>query len=275
MLKRLVLAVLIVAMTGGTSPVIALFLTSDTLDTLRDSATEMSLDDDQLDLAPVDLTGLAIEASDIAPRPVGGIGRPAGEAAAREEPPTQNNIAPTDDPLASMLRSLLNTTDGSDGENGPAADAPSRSDTAVAQGGAGLRPRDLELEARVKLLKEAIVSMVEEALSPQVDGRGRVTFSMLGVDGFHVDKTNETVSIGFRDSGFQPVITTALSHNPWAVSGSGERRPTIQVEEERLTLYRLAFLVWDIVSHPATIGIVCLILFIRLIIALMRIRQVH
>lgn len=246
-----------------------------TSDTLPESAAEVSLEDVQLDLAPADLTGPPGKASDVEPRRVNDSERPARAGAAHEESPTQNELPPIHDPLASMLRSLVNSLGGSGGENGHATDAHSGSGAAVRRGEAGVRPRDLELEARIKSVKEAIVSEIEAALSPQVDERGHVTFSMLGVDGFHVDKTNGTVSVGFRDSGFQPVIKSALSHNPWAVSVGAERRPTVQDEAERLTLYRLAFLVWDVVSHPATIGIVCLVLFIRLTISLIRFRQVH
>jgi limonene-1,2-epoxide hydrolase len=75
-----------------------------------------------------------------------------------------------------------------------------------------------EITAAVLRMEEGLAEVLGEALDARVDEDGRVTFSMAGVEGFHLSAGNGQVSLGHGDTVF------AFSQDRSASLGGGSRR---------------------------------------------------
>jgi hypothetical protein len=101
------------------------------------------------------------------------------------------------DPLGRALRSLVNVTAGR--QRGASA---ARVVLPAEQGDPFNPIVGDEIAAAVLRMEQGLAEVVSEALDARVDADGRVTFSMAGVEGFHVSTGNGELSLGHGDTVF-------------------------------------------------------------------------
>lgn len=99
------------------------------------------------------------------------------------------------DPLGRALRSVVNVT----GRRQPGASVPGVAPPAD-QFGQVTPILVEEIAAAVLKMEEGLAEVVTEALDARIDEDGRVTFSMLGVEGFHVTSGDGQVLLGHGDT---------------------------------------------------------------------------
>lgn len=251
-----------------TSPVSAGILSSDAGDSRHESPyIESTLDDPRLDVVAPEEAGM--QGVRMAPAAVSGDRRAAESG--RDAPATARELQRSSpDALSSTLRGLVNVAPGNSGGGGPARTATARGAGAATATAPG--ERDEALEARIDAVKEALADGIQSALSPEVDERGKVSFSVLGVEGFHADASDGKVSVGFRDVGFEPVIRSPGSYSS-GYPNDPSLHPRQPDEGERLALFRFVFAVWDIITHPMTLGLLAFALVLRVALAIGRIKR--
>jgi len=99
------------------------------------------------------------------------------------------------DPLGRALRSVVNVT----ARRQPGSSVPRV--TLPAEQLDQVSPILVEdIAAAVVRMEEGLAQVITEALDARVDGEGRVTFSLLGVQGFHVTAGDGEVSLGHGDT---------------------------------------------------------------------------
>lgn len=123
------------------------------------------------------------------------------------------------DPLNKALRSVINVNRQSK------AGAPAAA-SAAASGAPAASIDDADIAAAVLKMEASLAGVLREALDARLDNDGRVTFSLVGIDGFHVDARDGAVSLGHGDSSLVTVSSRGESdQRRLAEHDSGDWQP--------------------------------------------------
>lgn len=166
------------------------------------------------------------------------------------------------DPLAEALRQFVQAPPGA-----PRAVAGARrvDDAAAFDDGSNdeLLAEDEEVLARVEGIKQRLADAADWAIDEDVDAQGRPGFSVLGIGGFRAEVTGDgRATLAFRDLALRtdlgiPRATVAGAQNPDHRSRGDQ--------EDALRGLRLVFLLWDVLTHPITLGVLILAVAYRLV----------
>jgi hypothetical protein len=204
--------------------------------------------------------------------------RPSRDSPYREAEPPPVAERPgwaSPDPLASTIRGLVNVSPGQ--SPSPGGTAARKQPENSAPGEAPVLSDDPELQARIAAVREGAADAVKWALSPEMGDDGRVRFSVMGVSGFHLDQKNGEVTAGFRNYGVNPVVKSGESGYGQG-PGYGERRDARggwSDESERNVIYKIAFTVWDVITHPLSLAFLIIFIFIRVGLSLAKVNQTY
>lgn len=185
------------------------------------------------------------------------------------------------DPLAQALRRFVTTDHLAGGPAGgaPAAKGRNPADFAAREfedgGDAALAVQDadeksdVELRARMLVLKERAANAIDRVLSPELGADGKAGFSVLGVGGFRVDTADGQTNVAFRDVSFSSMNAVAGGPLPGPQAGFARAGARAGDDEgERRAALRLVFLMWDVATHPVTLGLLLVVVFFRFVAAL-------
>ena len=174
------------------------------------------------------------------------------------------------DPLAMALRGLVNVAPGQAAGSvraGRTADDPGQ---ALAEDifEHGVDPEELEsqeaVEARLNAAKQDLAHVAEWVLAPEVAADGGIEFSVLGLSGFRAEIEGGEAAVAFQglnlsSTGSGPIGPQEPRQRPGSSASASEEAA------ERILVLRLAFLMWDVASHPFTLACMTLLLVGRLL----------
>lgn len=135
----------------------------------------------------------------------------AGESSANENfPSLASGVGPTQtepDPLGRTLRSIVNVTRRQDASPISPRPSPADSQFEIDFGDEG--------RAAIREARGLLADTIQTALDPRADEDGRITFSIAGIEGFHLLADGDSLSLGLGDS-----ILTTIQRNREGENGS-------------------------------------------------------
>lgn len=179
------------------------------------------------------------------------------------------------DPLALALKRMMNHQEHSGGA-APAPGAASQP-TAPVVAALGFDDGDApvvvladgdEIVERIANVRQTFADALSEAIALSVNADGEATFSVMGLEGFSASFGQGQMSLMFRDvtlfsagGGVRAGVSSGAQGHPSRQGGS---------DGDRTLLYRLLFLLWDILTHPLTLATLVALAVARLLAGLAR-----
>lgn len=198
-----------------------------------------------------------------------GVGAP--DSRVRPQVPTQRQGAgpvAAVDPLALALSQFVSAqAAAAPGPAGKPAELEVQAPAFHDGRGANLVVQDEELVARIADIRGQIADAVLWAVSPELAADGRVGFSVLGLSGFRARSSDTGTTVMLGDVSLL-AGERATRHADGAPAARYPGDMGADDIEGRNAMLRLLILVWDIVSHPISIGLLILVTVVRLMLGL-------
>ncbi|WP_313953476.1 hypothetical protein [Accumulibacter sp.] len=171
-------------------------------------------------------------------------------------------------PLARALRAVVNVNARRNAAWSPPQPGQVVDQPAGAQSGE-------DLSAALLKLEESLAGVVTQALDARVDEQGRVTFSMAGIEGFHI--TAEESAVSFGHGGASVVVArqspTPLERRIAALDSSGSQQGL--AGRGKSPLQEFFDLVFEVLQYPLTWLVIFLLLLGQVALLIARFRNRH